>query len=107
MLSLTHLVIYSQINIWRGGNNVISANINNINSKKKGKSAFNEKSGSNDKRTQTVTCTPKTMLHRVLQYEDFITPSPEERRGIILKAHLLGRFGVKAVEQTIHGDNIN
>ena len=54
----------------KGSNNVISADINNINSKKKGKSAFNEKSESNDKRAQTVTHAPQIMLHRALQYED-------------------------------------
>ncbi|CEG71816.1 hypothetical protein RMATCC62417_07485 [Rhizopus microsporus] len=47
------------------------------------------------------------MLHRALQYEDFITSPLEERCDIILKAHLLGHFGVKAVELAIHGDNLH
>ncbi|CEG77016.1 hypothetical protein RMATCC62417_11833 [Rhizopus microsporus] len=75
--------------------------------RKKGKSAFNEKSKSNDKRAQAVTCTPQTMLHRALQHQDFVTPSPEERLDIILKARLLDHFGVKVVELAIHSGNLH
>jgi hypothetical protein len=35
---------------------------------------------------------------------DYITPPPKERDDIINKAHLLGHFGIKAVETTIHND---
>ena len=39
-----------------------------------------------------------------LQYADYITPPPKERDDIINRAHLLGHFGIKAVEDTIHND---
>ena len=88
-----------------GGNNAVNTDINNSKSKTKGKSTLSKNSKGNDMRNPTPINKP--MLHRALQYEDYITPPPEERHNIILRAHLLGHFGVKAVEQSIHGDNLH
>ncbi|ORE01635.1 hypothetical protein BCV72DRAFT_236038 [Rhizopus microsporus var. microsporus] len=72
------------MNIWRKVIISLVLTLTTSVARKKGKSAFNEKSKSNDKCAQVVTCTPQTMLHRTLQYEDFITSLLEERRDIIL-----------------------
>lgn len=77
--------------------------------KRKEKTTFNKKTKSHDTRNNDVTplSHKQTLLHRALQYEDYFTPHPDERHDIILKAHLLGHFGIKAIEQTIHGDKLH
>ncbi|KAG2210721.1 hypothetical protein INT45_013565 [Circinella minor] len=54
------------------------------------------------------TCTSGTnttpVVLRALQFADYMTPPEKERDDIINKAHLLGHFGIKAVEDTIHND---
>lgn len=47
------------------------------------------------------------LLHRALRYQDYMTPPVNERDDIIFKAHLLGHFGVNAVEDTIHNDKLH
>lgn len=44
------------------------------------------------------------LINRALQYADYITPPRKDRDNIINKAHLLGHFGITAVETTIHKD---
>lgn len=44
------------------------------------------------------------LVSRAIQYADYMTPPTKERDCIINKAHLLGHFGIKAVEDTIHND---
>ncbi|KAG1451878.1 hypothetical protein G6F55_008966 [Rhizopus delemar] len=56
--------------------------------------------------TPSSSSSSKPLLHRTLQYEDYITSSLEERKDIILKAHLLGHYGIKAIEQTNHSDKL-
>ena len=43
-------------------------------------------------------------MNCAIQYADYITPPPKDRDNIINKAHLLGHFGITAVEDTIHKD---
>ena len=44
------------------------------------------------------------MILRAMQFADYMTPPIKERDDIINKAHLLGHFGINAVENTIHND---
>jgi transposase InsO family protein len=39
-----------------------------------------------------------------MQYADYMTPPEKDRVSVIMKAHLLGHFGVNAIEKTIHND---
>jgi transposase InsO family protein len=64
-----------------------------------------EHSVTNDS-TQSLTTHPNNipLVNCALQYAEYITPPSKERMDIINKAHLLGHFGIKAVEDTIHKD---
>ncbi|EIE88739.1 hypothetical protein RO3G_13450 [Rhizopus delemar RA 99-880] len=106
--------LFPDDNKLEGGNNVNNVAIYSIRGKEKEKRkpTFKEKSKSYETQTYAVTSatsssSSKPLLHRALQYEDYITPPPEERKDIILKAHLLGHYGIKAIEQTIHGDKLH
>jgi transposase InsO family protein len=44
------------------------------------------------------------LISRAMQYADYMTPPEKDRVSIIMKAHLLGHFGVNAIEKTIHND---
>lgn len=61
----------------------------------------------NDISTSSTTITSSknnTLVNRVLQYADYMTPPEKDRLSIISKAHLLGHFGINAIEKTIHND---
>ena len=44
------------------------------------------------------------LVNRSLQLAEYTTPPEKERVPIIMKAHLLGHFGINAIEKTIHND---
>lgn len=44
------------------------------------------------------------LVNRALQLADYMSPPEKERVPIIMKAHLLGHFGINAIEKTIHND---
>lgn len=44
------------------------------------------------------------LVNRALQLAEYMTPPNKERVPIIMKAHLLGHFGINAIEKTIHND---
>ncbi|KAG2191020.1 hypothetical protein INT47_002680, partial [Mucor saturninus] len=50
----------------------------------------------------------KKFTQKEILASDFIIPeSSEEREDILIKTHLLGHYGVTAMEKSIHNDNMN
>ena len=77
---------------------------NNDNRKKRKTNILNQKQ---NKKILSTKPQEDMLLHRALRYQDHMTPPVNERDDIIFKAHLLGHFGVNAVEDTIHNDNLH
>jgi transposase InsO family protein len=85
---------------FNNNNNDIITSFNNNNND------FATSFNSNNDTTTSLTTTSKnnTIVNRALQYADYMTPPEKDRMSIISKAHLLGHFGINAIEKTIHND---
>ena len=56
---------------------------------------------------ETTSSKTQIQMSNIRRYEEYMTPPESERRDIIERTHLLGHFGINAIEKTIHAEGIH
>ena len=68
---------------------------------------INKRSGTTVTSTKlNSTANNSPLIARALSYADYMTPPPEDRMQLILRAHLLGHFGINHIETTLKNDKL-
>ena len=47
------------------------------------------------------------MTVRAMKFAEYMTPPEHERDTLILKAHLLGHYGLQSIEDQLHHDGVH